>query len=58
MTHQPKAMGKVTSISQDGDMYCVLTGPNLQEGRGYFGRTVEEAVEAYAGAMVEENSDK
>jgi hypothetical protein len=45
-------MRKVTSISQDGDMYCVLTGPNLQEGQGYFGKTVEEAVEAYAEAQV------
>ena len=37
---------KTVVAGWDGDHYCIMFGPNLQEGQGYFGETSREAVEA------------
>jgi hypothetical protein len=39
----------------DGTRWCVLWGPNIQEGITAFGKTPTEAIQAFDGAMTMES---
>jgi len=38
-------------LTQDGDMWCALVGPNIQEGTARFGKTPGEALRVLAAAI-------
>lgn len=43
------------SIQKDGNMWCVLLGPNLQEGVAGFGKSPLEAIRAFNAEMYKES---
>ncbi len=43
-------------LTQDGDMWCALVGPNLQEGTAGFGKTQGDALRALAAAFDKEDA--